>query len=151
MLTVIVTLLVLLAIGWLILYQTGLGKRPPNLGVKNGQLAPCPNKPNCVSTQAEEDSHAIKPIPYSSSQQEAEERLLKVLHAMKRMEIITHQQGYVHVESTSLLMRYVDDLEFYFDDDTKVIHFRSASRVGYSDMGVNRKRMESIRAEFVKN
>ncbi len=67
---------------------------------------------------------------------------------MKRARIITAQKGYIHAEFTSFLFRFVDDVEFVLDEGSKTIHVRSASRVGYSDLGVNRKRVEAIRSRF---
>lgn len=65
---------------------------------------------------------------------------------LPRAKLVEEDETYLHYEFTSLLLRFVDDVEFVFDDETKTIHFRSASRTGYSDLGVNRRRMEEIRA-----
>lgn len=110
-------------------------------------LPPCPNKPNCVSTQAT-DAHAIAPIRYRSSQQEAMRRLLAVLRTMPRMTLVEAGPASVRAEFRTRLFRFVDDAQFLFDDKAKTIHFRSASRVGHSDLGVNRRRMEAIRKAF---
>jgi uncharacterized protein (DUF1499 family) len=69
---------------------------------------------------------------------------------MTRMKIVEEKDDYLHAEARSLIFRFVDDVEFYLPAPEKVIHVRSASRVGYSDMGVNRKRVEEIRRRFVK-
>ncbi len=76
------------------------------------------------------------------------EKLVTVVNSMKRAEIVEKTNDYLYVEFTTATWRFVDDVEFYFDDGKKLIHFRSASRVGHSDLGVNRKRMEKIRLEF---
>ena len=110
-------------------------------------LPPCPNKPNCVSTQAN-DAHAIEPIHYRASQQEAMQRLLAVLRAMPRMTIVEAGADSVRAEFRTRVFRFVDDAQFVFDDNTKTLHFRSASRTGHSDFGVNRRRMEAIRRAF---
>lgn len=123
-------------------------KRPDNLGVSDGRLAPCPDKPNCVSTQSDDPRHAIEPIEFSGSADAAMERLRHVLREQPRTQIISEQGRYVHAESRSRIFRFVDDLEFFVDDSESVIHFRSASRVGHSDLGVNRTRAESIRTAF---
>jgi len=123
----------------------------PDLGIKNSKLAPCPKTPNCVSSQAHDEEHYIQPIIYSGTQQEAHDRLLQIIEAEKRTNILTDQEDYIRVEFTSALFRFVDDVEFYFPQekaDETVIHIRSASRVGSSDLGVNRKRMERIRSKF---
>lgn len=110
-------------------------------------LPPCPDKPNCVSTQAT-DSHAIAPIRYRSSQQEAMQRLLAALQTIPRVTIVQSGPDSVRAEFRTRLFRFVDDAQFVFDDKTKTIHFRSASRLGHSDLGVNRRRMEAIRKAF---
>ena len=125
------------------------GTRPATLGIKEGRLSPCPKSPNCVSTQDTDEEHRIDPIRYTGTKGQAKKRLVQVISSMKRSEIITDEGDYIHAEFTSLIFRFVDDVEFSFDDANKLIHFRSASRLGYSDLGVNRKRMEEIRKAFV--
>jgi len=130
---------------------TGCSGTMPDLGIKNSKLAPCPKTPNCVSSQAQDEEHYIEPIIYSGTQQEAHDRLLRIIESEKRTNILTDQEDYIRVEFTSALFRFVDDVEFYFPQenaDETVIHIRSASRVGSSDLGVNRKRMERIRSKF---
>lgn len=109
-------------------------------------LSPCPSSPNCVSTQAADESHAIAPFPYKKSRAEAKEALKAVCATLPRTKLVDEDEAYLHYEFTSLLLRFVDDVEFLFDDATKTVHFRSASRTGYSDFGVNRQRMEQLRA-----
>ena len=109
-------------------------------------LSPCPDSPNCVSTQATDEGHAIMPFRYNKSRAEAKEALKAVINSLSRTKLIEEDESYLHYEFTSLLLRFVDDVEFLFDDDTKTVHFRSASRTGYSDLGVNRRRMEDLRA-----
>lgn len=109
-------------------------------------LPPCPSSPNCVSTQATDEGHAIAPFRYSKSRAEAKEALKAVIHSLSRTRLVEEDESYLHYEFTSLLLRFVDDVEFLFDDDTKTVHFRSASRTGYGDLGVNRRRMEEVRA-----
>ena len=109
-------------------------------------LSSCPDKPNCVSTQAQDAGHAIAPFRYRKSRAEAKEALKEVIRSLPRMQLVEENETYLHYEATSLLFRFVDDVEFLFDDDTKTIHFRSASRTGYGDLGVNRKRMEQVGA-----
>jgi uncharacterized protein (DUF1499 family) len=118
------------------------------VGLTASLLAPCPSKPNCVSTLATDREHAIAPIPYKTSARDARERLLRVLQAMPRTTIVSSDEHVLRVEFRTALFRFVDDGTFVIDDAAKTIHFRSASRVGHSDLGVNRRRMESIRAAF---
>jgi uncharacterized protein (DUF1499 family) len=130
---------------------TGCSGTMPKLGINNGELTPCPKTPNCVSSQAHDTQHFIEPINFAGTQQQAHDRLLQIIASEKRTRIITDQQDYIHVEFTSALFRFVDDVEFYFPETKAgetVIHTRSASRVGSSDLGVNRKRIERIRSKF---
>ena len=124
------------------------GTRPSNLGVHDGKLAPCPESPNCVSTFASDKTHAITPLSYTGTAGEAKQKLIRVIDSLPRTRIISDKTDYLNVECTSFLWRFVDDVEFVLDDSAKTIQFRSASRLGKGDMGVNRKRMETIRARF---
>lgn len=125
------------------------GSRPSTLGVKDGQLAPCPSSPNCVVSQGNPDTeHAIAPIAYSGDTASALAKLEAVITEMPRTAIIEKNDAYLYAEFTSKLMGYVDDVEFYLNPTESVIHVRSASRLGESDLGVNRKRIEAIRAAF---
>lgn len=126
---------------------------PPSVGQyrTTGQLAPCPpGSQNCVNSQApsSDPQNAIAPLTYSGTAEEAKARLKQVIAAMPRARIVVDEGDYLHAEFTSLVFRFVDDVEFVIDDGTKTIHFRSAARVGRGDMGVNRKRMEEIRVKF---
>jgi uncharacterized protein (DUF1499 family) len=124
------------------------GKTPATLGVKDGMLAPCPSSPNCVSTRSEDPRHAIAPLSFSGNAAEARGRLLGVLASTKRCKVVIADDTYIHAEFTSALFRFVDDVEFQIDPEARLIHFRSASRLGHSDLGVNRRRMEALRAAF---
>ncbi len=124
------------------------GVRPTNLDVQSGQLASCPSTPNCVSSQSVDAEHSIEPFTYSSSPRKAFSDLRTVIQSLDKAKIITETEDYLYVEFTSAIMGFVDDVEFYLDEGTKAIHVRSASRLGESDLGVNRKRIETIRAQF---
>lgn len=124
------------------------GKRPTNLGVNDGKLALCPSSPNCVSSQSTDTQHTIEPLTYNTSAAEAMATLKKVIESQERTKIISESPNYIYAEFKSKLMGFVDDVEFYLDAATKVIHVRSASRLGESDLGVNRNRIETIRAAF---
>ncbi|HZH49303.1 MAG TPA: DUF1499 domain-containing protein [Nitrospira sp.] len=110
-------------------------------------LSPCPSSPNCVSTlaPAEDSRHAIVPYRYRKSRVEAQEALKAAIATLPRTKLVEEDEAYLHYEFTSRLLRFIDDVEFVFDDEAKTIHFRSASRIGYGDYGVNRDRMEHIR------
>ena len=126
------------------------GKRPTNLGVNNGKLTQCPSSPNCVCSQctSTDAEHYIQPLSYSGSPEQALEKLTSIIQGMERTQILTTSADYLYAEFTSQLMGYVDDVEFYLDSASNTIHVRSASRLGKSDLGVNRKRIETIRAAF---
>lgn len=108
-------------------------------------LPACPTSPNCVVSQGADEKHAIDPISYHISREDARQTLIKVLSVVPRTEVIEQTDNYIHATSKSRIFKFVDDVEFYFPSDENVIHVRSASRVGDSDLGVNRRRIEQIR------
>ena len=114
--------------------------------VKDYRLASCPDSPNCVCTLNNSEEHAIAPYRYRKTLDEAKAVLKQVFSERSRTELVQEEAAYLHYEVRSLLFRFVDDVEILFDDTSKTIHFRSASRVGHSDFGVNRKRMEEVRS-----
>lgn len=126
---------------------------PTNLGVTDGQLQPCPDTPNCVSTQAPQNDteHFMPAVPYTGDANFMMTQLLKVVSAMPRASIVKQEDHYLHVEFRSRIFRFVDDVEFYLDDTNKLIHFRSAARLGQGDMGVNRNRMTAISEQLKAN
>lgn len=124
------------------------GKRPTNIGILSGKLAACPGTPNCVNSQSQDAQSKIAPLAYNSTPNEAMAKLKTVIGDMERTKIITETDNYLYAEFTSKLMGFVDDVEFLVDDQAKVIQVRSASRLGESDLGVNRQRIETIRAKF---
>lgn len=129
------------------------GSRPLTLGVVNGKLSDCPATPNCVNSFASEtdDIHFISPLKIQDSTQNIVENLKSLLLTLDRVKIINHTENYMYAEFTSKYFRFVDDVEFYLDADNKLIHVRSASRLGSGDLGVNRKRIEEIRRLLVLN
>jgi uncharacterized protein (DUF1499 family) len=140
--------LVVIAPVVLLAVLSALAKRPENLGVVNGRLSPCPDSPNCVSTQATDAQHRGEAIPFDGSPEGAIRRLKAAIDTVPRMRVVAEAGDYLHAGVTTLLFRFVDDVEFYVDREAKVIHYRSASRAGRSDLGVNRARMEQIREAF---
>jgi uncharacterized protein (DUF1499 family) len=141
-------------VGMVILMMlTGCSGAMPDLGIHNGELMPCPKTPNCVNSQIVGEKHYIQPLRYAGTRLEAQARLLPILESEKRTKILTARESYLRVEFTSSLFRFIDDVEFYFlieQAGETVIHIRSASRIGYSDLGANRKRIERIRNKFYK-
>ena len=112
-----------------------------------GNFAPCPKSPNCVSTKSSDQEHWIKAIYYKMQKEKAKEILLDIVKKMPGTYVKVNQYNFLHIEFTSSLFGFVDDVEFYFEEEG-VINFKSASRLGYSDLGVNRKRMENIGKKF---
>lgn len=123
----------------------------PNFPAGNGsgKFAPCPESPNCVSTQTESIDHQMKPIPWQGTSAEALDLIKRTLaDGFPRAKLVAEKPGYLRFEFKSLIFRFVDDVEFLVDEKNRLIHFRSASRVGHSDLGVNRKRMERVVKEL---
>ncbi|MBD2594193.1 DUF1499 domain-containing protein [Nostoc spongiaeforme FACHB-130] len=116
-----------------------------SLGIDHGHLTACPSSPNCVVSQGADAKHAIDPIAYHVDRDTARATLLKVLTVVPRTEVIEQTDNYIHALSKSRIFKFIDDVEFYFPVNESVIHIRSASRVGESDLGVNRRRLEQIR------
>lgn len=109
------------------------------------RLEPCPDSPNCVSSLSSDPRHAVEPIAFSGPASEARQKLLSVIRAMPRARIVQDAGTYLHAEFESALFRFVDDVEFLIDEAQNRIQVRSASRAGYWDLGVNRRRIEEIR------
>lgn len=124
-------------------------RRPSNLGLEGGKLQACPDSPNCVCSTGQSAAHRIEPLAWKGDPQAGLERLVQILRQFPNAKCESIQdQRYLHVEFTSALFRFVDDVEFLADPDAGVIHVRSASRAGRSDLGVNRRRVEEIRRQF---
>jgi uncharacterized protein (DUF1499 family) len=116
---------------------------PPRL--RGGRLVPCPDRPNCVSSQAADSEHAIAPIAMYRDPAAAMSDLADVIRAMHGATVIAAGPDYLHAEFASTVFGFVDDVEFVPDASANVIHVRSAARLGASDFGVNRRRVETIR------
>lgn len=120
------------------------------LGVIDGRLTPCPSSPNCVSSQAPatDTRHSIAPIAFTGAAADAMQRAKQVIETMPRAKIVADRPDYLRVECRSHLWRFVDDLELVPDESRHVLDVRAAARVGHSDFGVNRDRVESLRAKL---
>ncbi len=128
-------------------------KRPGNLGVTDGRLAPCRRTPNCVSSQADPADvlHYIAPIPFNGDAAAAIAAARRAVESMQRATVIREEPGYLYAEFRSKLIGFVDDVEFAFDDKAGLLHARSSSRVGRRDYGVNRARVESLRRRIARD
>ncbi|MCY7306135.1 MAG: DUF1499 domain-containing protein [Rhodoferax sp.] len=137
--------------------QAGLlaGSLPKRLGVTNGRLSPPSQTPNTGSSQADlypghaqQAYAAMAPMRFQGDGGAAMQKLAAILRAMPRTTVVTEQADYIHTESRTAFLKFTDDLEFWIDRPAGVIHFRSASRLGREDLGVNRARMQDIRNRF---
>ncbi|MBE9007914.1 DUF1499 domain-containing protein [Fortiea sp. LEGE XX443] len=141
----ILTVVIFVTLTWSFILPSAAWAFSSGLGVNNGHLATCPTSDNCVVSQDADSKHGIDPISYHLDRDTARETLLKVLSVVPRTEVLEQTDNYIHAISKSRIFKFVDDVEFYFPSDESVIHLRSASRVGESDLGVNRRRLEQIR------
>jgi uncharacterized protein (DUF1499 family) len=142
-------LLLLVAVPVIVLGTlSATARRPDNLGAVGGKLAPCAESPNCVSTQASDPQHRIEPIHFTGPTEQARDRVKSALASLPRVRVVDERDDYLHAEVTSLIFRFVDDVEFLIDPAAQRIDFRSASRAGRTDFGVNRRRMEEFRRAF---
>lgn len=122
--------------------------RPGSLGPRDGRLADCPETPNCVSSQARDEAHRVAPFPLAGTGAAAIERLAGLVRSLPRARVVAATDTYLRAEFRSAVFRFVDDAEFLVDEAAGVIHVRSAARAGYNDLGVNRRRIEVIRARW---
>ena len=107
-------------------------------------LKPCPNSPNCEQTYSEKKRKNMDPLPFSGDLVSSKEKLKNYLITLERVKLIKETENYLHYEFVTKRGNYTDDVEFYFDNSCNCIHFRSASRVGYGDLGANKRRMRRI-------
>lgn len=113
-------------------------------------LSPCPESPNCVSSLSGNEKQFVEPFKYSGSIEKARQMLVSILENARRARLVKIEENYLHAEFRSLLLRFVDDVQFFLPADESIIHIKSASRSGYYDFGVNRRRVEQLRAEFMR-
>jgi uncharacterized protein (DUF1499 family) len=150
-------LIALLAAGLAVHLATATGdtvfswKRPDNLGAKDGRLAPPKSTPNCVSSQADpaDAEHYVAPIAFKGDAAAAMAAARKAVESMAGATVIRQDGGYLYAEYRTKLMRFVDDVELLYDAKAGVLHVRSASRLGRRDFGVNRARVEALRARII--
>ena len=139
--------LALLPVLWFALLSA-FARRPAGLGETEGRLGPMPTTPNAVGSQTDDPAYRIAPLEFTDDPASAWQRLQQVLSHQPRTTIVTVTDRYLHAESRSQLFRFTDDVEFLLQPEDHQIEVRSASRVGHSDLGVNRARVEAIRREF---
>ena len=115
-------------------------------GLRDGRLADCPRSPNCVSSEAQGRVHGIEPFTLAAPAEEAWQAAGEVLAELPGTRVVTRQADYLHVECRTPWLRFTDDLELQLRAEEGVMAVRSASRLGYSDLGANRARVEALRA-----
>jgi len=126
-----------------------MSKSPLGL-TEDGLLTACPSSPNCVSSDAVDHKHAIAPLSLNVDPAEAWNALVSHLEGLPRVTVTAREPRYLRVEARTRLLRFTDDVEFHLRAPSNEIAMRSASRIGYSDLGANRRRMEGIRAALVE-
>lgn len=124
-----------------------VSRRKPSVGMVNGRLRPCSARPNCVCSEDKDLPSYVKPLVFSGPADSSWETAKGIIREMGG-KIVCEYDCYLWATFSTRLFRFVDDLELRMDKDNEVIHVRSGSRVGYSDMGVNRKRIEDLRVRF---
>jgi len=125
------------------------GKRPSNIGVSDAGIAPCQSSPNCVSSNAHDNTHQVAPLQIAVTPAEAWQAVRKIISETPRTRIARETADYLHAECRSTMFGFVDDLELHLRPTEGIIAVRSASRLGYSDFSVNRRRIERLRASLI--
>ena len=115
-------------------------RTPSHLGITNGELAPVPKTPNGVSSQTNDPDKLVAPFPFKGDLDKTKALIKQALQAYGNMIIRSETDDYIHAVNTTPVLRFKDDLEFYFLNDERIVHVRSASRIGYSDLGLNKRR-----------
>ena len=138
----VIIAVVAVALGLVMAWQNM--KIPSGLGVIDGKLSMLPKTPNAVSSQTDDSKRRVAPFQFKDDLVTTRRAILESLARHGDMKILEDGERYIHAVSTTRFMKFHDDLEFFFDENSGVVHFRSASRVGYSDLGMNRKRYEQL-------
>ena len=142
--------LLIAVISWSLAAASCAGTRPTNLGVGTGRLAPCPASPNCISSDDADTDHWASPLVFDGDPATAWSAARTAVLSLPRTEIVSETEGYLHAECRSAVFGFVDDLELHLRLEGGIIAVRSASRLGYSDWGVNRHRVEELRATLTR-
>lgn len=143
---ILITLLVLVATAFAFIYWQN--SQTPTLGVVDGKLSPLGSRPNSVSTQARDPSKKVETLAMKDSLETTKQSLLSAIDAYGGAEYIAVEDDYIYVIFVTPTMKYRDDAEFWIDTDNKEVHFRSSSRAGYSDRGLNRQRYEQLMISY---
>lgn len=142
---------VICAMGAIVIYMVVKNNLTPNnLGINNGKLAQLPNKPNAVSSETEEKDKRVEALDFKGNLVDSKTQIIKAIENYGNAKIIKNKTNYIYVVFTTGIIKYHDDVEFYFDESKKLIQIRLASRIGYSDMGLNRERYNKLREDYYK-
>ncbi len=145
---IVLVLVTLVAVAFGYIYWQN--SQVPELGVRDGQLTPLSGNPNGVSTQAVDTSKSVAPWPFKADQPATMDAIKAAVAAHGGGEIVTERADYLRVLFTTPKMRFRDDAEFYLDSDARVVHFRSESRAGKSDLGLNRQRHQQLTTLYAR-
>jgi len=142
---------ILIVIGAIVIYMAVINNLTPNnLGVSNGKLGQMPHKPNAVSSQTEEKDKKVEALEFKGNLKNSKDKVIKAIEEYGNAKIIKNESNYIYAVFTTGIMKYHDDVEFYFDESKKLIQIRSASRIGYSDMGLNKERYTKLSKIYYK-
>lgn len=144
--TIILLVLAALYIGRIVLQNT---TSPAHIGHKDGKLAAMPDKPNAVSSQTEILDKQVAPLPFKGSREETLEAAINALNSMGNNALQVQESDYLYSIFSTKLLHFNDDVEILLDEQQQLLHFRSQSRAGYSDLGVNRQRYEDFKALYL--
>lgn len=134
----------------IILFQLYINfKIPKSIGVNDDSFSSLKNSPNGVSTQAKSKNKYVTPLKFKDTKDSSKKIIKKIISKQKGTKLIKETNNYLHFTFTSSFFHFKDDVEFYFNDKNKMIHFKSQSRIGYSDLGVNKKRYELIKKLYL--
>ena len=133
-----------------LIFVTLVGSASATVSSGKYSLSPCPSSPNCVSSLSQDEDHYIEPFLCSLPFEEARTALAEAIAMIKGGRVVVSEGRYLRAEFVSNWLKFVDDVEFVIDEKSGIINLRSASRVGYSDFGVNRRRIEELRGYFMK-
>ncbi len=122
---------------------------PSDIGLASGHLRPCPASPNCVNSEDALEASAVEPFAFAGDARRAFEALVAFVESEPRVELVTREETYAHFVFRTPFLRFRDDLELRLDEGASVIHVRSASRIGQSDFGANRERVDDLRSRWV--
>lgn len=147
---ILILIVVLIPVIFLVGIYIPNSRMPENIGVHNGQLAALKPTPNGVSTQTDDIDKKIEPLPMAGNLNQTAEQLLSAAETYGEFEVITKTENYLHLVFITPTMKYRDDVEFYLNTDKNQVEIRSQSRVGKSDLGLNRKRYNVIRDHYLQ-